>query len=179
MKIAAFKKKPLVIGIGVILLLVAAMIAFGLFIEKTVYFEGIASITFLIIGLVFCRVLRKELVNSGTMAAAMIVIFAIFGMIFDGARNFIYNKPLELAFCPAETELTREVTFYENSDGEEVPQHNFACFSASRNQTVKEIPRYFSLGLRFFEYVLLGLILLGIVRLSARFENPKNQLNAY
>lgn len=169
----ARKKIPLAfILIRAILLLIAVIAALAGIVYVSAYFEGIASILLLLLGFAVSWLRREDLVHGGVLLVAMIGLFAVVGTFFDGAGNFIYNKPLELAFCPAETELVREVTTYETEEGEAY-LHKFACYSASQNQTVKEIPTYFSIGLRFFEYVLLGLILFGIIRLSAKFEKPK------
>lgn len=164
---------PITLIIGAILLFIGIIVALNVFFQMTLNFEGIASILLFVVGCAAVWFLWKEPIDSGFLKIMMIVVFAVFGALFDGAGNFIYNKPLELAFCPAESELTREVSSYETEDGT-MYTHHFACFSESRNETVKQIPGWVSSALRFLEYALLGGIFLGIIQLSARFAKPKS-----
>ncbi len=172
MKTNNFEKLPTsVLLVGAILLIVA----FGGLIYLAVFFEGVASILLLLFGFVILWFQGKNWgLDNGLGFILAIIVFAILGIIFDGAGNFIYNKPLELAFCPPETELMREVSTYETEEGENY-LHNFSCHTLTQGQTVKEIPLYFSIGLRFFEYILLGCLMIGIYAVFSRFRKAKNQ----
>lgn len=146
---------------GVLVLAVLAAFRYSFY-----YFEGIASISLLIFGIAFLWkkhdfIFPLEFKFSEDSVWLWVGLFAFLGYVFDGAGNFIYNKPLEL-FCPVATKLTREVVTIDTVDGAELAQV-FSCVSRLDGE-VTEISWYLVDLLRIFEYVALGFVLIAIFR---------------
>lgn len=93
--------------IGAIALFIGGMLAFFYGIG---YVEGFGSLILLLLGWVGFRVSNNsnDLNVSSFGVALGITFFALMGMALDQTGNFIYNKPLEWIFCPADSELIRE-----------------------------------------------------------------------
>lgn len=139
----------------------------------TAHYEGVASIIFLLAGIAFYKTNQKNLLfEHFGFTVGFIILFAFLGMVFDGAGNFIYNKPIE-NLCPAENELVRDVKYVENYDGEDSILHQFSCFSMTENNVIYEIPRWKSLGIRFLEYVFLGVFFVGFYWFMSKFRTKK------
>lgn len=122
--------------------------------------EGLASMIFLVIGYFCFRGLSNpngESINSFILALS-IVFFALMGMSVDQPGNFIYNKPLEIFFCPPQTTLYRGVDTYNPLPGRTDIVQNFACYDADKNM-LKELGMFEVIGTRFGEYVLIGYLL--------------------
>ena len=122
--------------------------------------EGLASMIFLVIGYFCFRGLSSptaEPINSFILAIS-IVFFALMGMSVDQPGNFIYNKPLEMFFCPPQTTLYRGVDTYNPLPGRTDIVQNFACYDADKNLQ-KELGMFEVIGIRFGEYVLIGYLL--------------------
>lgn len=155
---------------GVILLIILVPVVLLYF---TTEYEGVASILFLFGGIALCKTTQKNLVlENYRFTVGFIILFAFFGMIFDGAGNFIYNKPIE-KLCAAENELVRDVKYVENYDGEDSILHQFSCFSSAENKIIYEIPRWKTLGIRFLEYVFLGVFFVGLYWVVLKMQSAK------
>lgn len=146
---------------GVLVLAVLAAFRFSFY-----YFEGVASISLLVIAVTFLWkkhnfIFPLEFKFSEDSIWLWVGLFAFLGYVFDGAGNFIYNKPLEL-FCPAATKLTREVETIDTVDGAELVQV-FSCVSRIDGDSA-EIAWYLVDLIRIFEYIALGFVLIAIFR---------------
>ena len=164
-------KIPESVQIGIVILLL--FVVPTLLIYLTAEYEGVASILFLLGGIAFYKTGQNNpFLKHYGFAIGFIILFGILGMVFDGAGNFIYNKPIE-KLCPAENELVRDVKYVETHDGDDSILHQFSCFSFSENKIVYEIPRWKTLGIRFLEYVFLGVFLVGFYWLISKFTTTK------
>ncbi|MCD9188328.1 MAG: hypothetical protein LUM44_18065 [Pyrinomonadaceae bacterium] len=164
-------KIPEWIQVGGVILLVILVPA--VFIYFTTEYEGIASILFLIAGAAFYKTSQRKLVvEDYRFAVGFIILFAFLGLIFDGAGNFLYNKPIE-NLCPPQNELARDVKYVENYDGEDSILHQFSCFSSAENKIVYEIPRWKTLGIRFLEYIFLGAVFVVFYRVLSNLKTSK------
>jgi hypothetical protein len=158
--ISRYENWVLFVG-GILVLAVLAAIRFSFY-----YVEGIASIALLILGVTFLWkkhgfLFPLEFKFYEDSVWLWIGLFAFLGYVFDGAGNFIYNKPLEL-FCPAATKLTREVVSIDTIDGTELVQV-FSCVSRIDGEAT-EIAWYLVDLIRIFEYIALGFLLIAIFR---------------
>src|SRR5687768_5529020 len=148
-------------GGGILVLAVLAAIRFSFY-----YVEGIASVALLILAVTFLWkkhdfIFPLEFKFYEDSIWLWVGLFAFLGYVFDGAGNFIYNKPLEL-FCPAATKLTREVETIDTVDGAELVQV-FSCVSRIDGEAT-EIAWYLVDLIRILEYVALGFLLIAIFR---------------
>lgn len=103
----------------------------GFLIYFFAHYEGVASIIFLLIGLALAKKsIRDWIIENYKHALIFGSIFVIFGALFDGAGNVIYNLPVK-ALCPTETALVREVQFVEGQyhDDSDAYVQIFSCFS--------------------------------------------------
>lgn len=135
-------------------------------------YEGVASVGLLVLLAGFLMWFGREIFENKFTVITVLAIFVFLGLIFDGAGNFIYNKPIQM-LCPAETFLSREVVISEDYDGNTVYTHYFSCFAENQEVAVKQFPVYQTFGIRLIEYILLGLSLIGLSRLIFRFLPPK------
>ena len=116
--------------------------------------------------------LGDEIVPHRNEIIIFIIVWAFLGIIFDGAGNFIYNKPFEY-LCPAETVLVRDAVQEEDYEGNTQTKQYFSCYSTSQKKVVKELSTYLTYGIRFLEYIAIGFVLLGIYWLILRFRTLK------
>ena len=108
--------------------------------------------------------------------AILITFFAMMGVALDQTGNFIYNKPLEWIFCPADSELTRDVVRRAARGGGVSVEQKFTCVAENGGQVRRTIGMWETLLFRFFEYVVLGYALLGLSRLYSRIRGlPKKK----
>lgn len=154
--IGRYENWILIIG-GIIVLTVFAAIRFSFY-----YIEGVASIALLIFAIAFLWkkhdfIFPLEFKFYEDSIWIYIGLFAFFGYVFDGAGNFIYNKPLEF-FCPAATKLTREVVTIDTIDGAELAQV-FSCVSRIDGEAA-EIAWYLVDLIRILEYIALSFVLI-------------------
>lgn len=133
--------------------------------------EGFASMILLVVGFFCFRGLSSgDGGPVGSFVLAMsIVFFALMGMSIDQPGNFLYNKPLEMAFCPPQTVLLRGVDTYHLLPGRTDIVQNFVCYDLSGEQKKELGMGEIILG-RFVEYVLIGYILFYL----AKFTQKKN-----
>ncbi len=143
-------------------------LAFVLIAYFTDNFEGIASLGILVLAIAALFFFKGEIIENKYTILVFIAVFAFLGLVFDRAGNVIYNKPFEM-LCPAETVLTRDVVAVENSDGEMVNQQYFSCYSMTQGKAIKEFPVYQTIGIRFIEYIVIGVVLVGIYWVIFRF----------
>lgn len=146
-------------------IIIPAVIAGGLAIIIGTFFglatiEGFASMLLLVAGFFCFRGLSSDNgspIDPFTLAIS-IVFFALMGMSIDQPGNFLYNKPLEMAFCPPQTVLLRGVDTYHLLPGRTDIVQNFVCYDLSGEQK-KELGMFEIIIGRFAEYVLIGYIL--------------------
>ena len=155
-----------------VILITLALVLIAYFTDN---FEGIASLGILILAIVALIFFKGEVIENKYSILIFIAIFAFLGLVFDRAGNAIYNKPFEM-LCPAETVLARDVVAEENHDGEMVNQQYFSCYSMVQGKAIKELPLYQTIGIRVFEYILIGLSLVGIYWLIFRFLISKRSI---
>jgi hypothetical protein len=136
------------------------------------YVEGFGSIFLLLCawGALRAGANPPELENSSLGIAFLLVFFALMGIAFDQPGNFIYNKPVEWIFCPSGTELTREVLSRSVRGGGVSLSQNFRCV-ADDGQVLHVIGGFEHILFRFFEYVLLGYVLLGLSRFYTKIKS--------
>lgn len=132
--------------------------------------EGFASIAILIVTILILRGASivdfkdaKPPKDSAFALAAGICFFALMGIAIDQPGNVIYNKPIEILFCPAGTYLYRGTDISHPLPGRTDITQDFRCI----NET--ETVAYVGIGevivTRFFEYVLIGYALVYLNRL--------------
>lgn len=121
---------------------------------------GIASIAFLLIGVIIFGVFSKyPQRNSSIVLAFLIVLFTVTGAAVDQAGNYIYNLPVEYLMCPEGTELNRNVLVrYPLPERTEFVQE-FSCVDKELN-VVENLSLAGILGIRFVEYIILAILLL-------------------
>lgn len=156
----------------VIVLLLLIILVLGLITYFTQNFEGVASIGLLVVATVILIWFGREVIENKVNTIIVLVIFTFLGLVFDGAGNFIYNKPIQM-LCPAETYLNREVIISEDYEGNTTHNHVFSCFAENQEKAIKHFPLYQTGGIRFFEYIFLGTILLGFYWIINRFVLSK------
>lgn len=164
------------IGMWLLFLIPLAFIIviLGLITYFTQNFEGVASIGLLVLLTGFLIWSGREIVENKFMVITVLAIFVFLGVIFDGAGNFIYNKPIQM-LCPSETYLSREVVISEDYEGNTVYTHIFSCFAENQEKAVKQFPVYQTFGIRLIEYILLGLALIGLSSLIFRVFPTKKK----
>jgi hypothetical protein len=160
-KIPSFLWIPIIVGGGALIIggMLAGFFALG-------YLEGFASILLLIAGWYGFRAGNNSPeLNAGSLGIAVgITFFALMGMALDQTGNYLYNKPIEWIFCPAETELVRETIKRGARGGGVSLSQSFNCVAENGGAVVRSVGFLEFLGVRFFEYVLLGYILLYLSR---------------
>jgi hypothetical protein len=131
------------------------------------HIEGVGSIILLVCGWAVFRFGNNapEIKSSSIGIAVVISFFAMMGMALDQTGNYVYNKPLEWIFCPPETELTREAITRGARGGGVTVNQNFTCAAENGGEVLRKISSWEVIIFRFFQYVLLGYILLGLSRL--------------
>ncbi len=122
--------------------------------------EGFASMILLVAGYFYFRGLSSPVgEQTGSFVLAIsIIFFALMGMSIDQPGNFLYNKPLEMVFCPPQTVLLRGVDTYHLLPGRTDIVQNFACYDLA-GENKKELGIFEIIITRFVEYVVIGYIL--------------------
>lgn len=153
-------KLPSIVWVFVIpLALVAFVAAIITIFTLLATLEGFASLIMIISALIFLRATKdvkpiKDKV-SNIITALGICFFALMGVAIDQPGNILYNKPLEIFFCPTGSTLTREVKVSNPLPGRTDYIQGFFCVDSNKEVvdtiTVPEI-----IIIRFSEYVLLG-----------------------
>lgn len=144
--------------------------------------EGFSSFVFIVVGLLYLfSVLKQPALQStktpGIMVALGICFFALMGMAVDQTGNYIYNKPLEILFCPDNTTLERkEVVSNPLPERTDVAQ-DFSCYNSS-NQVEERILVGNIIIVRFVEYVILGYIFLYLGNLIKFIKRKNLKVNA-
>lgn len=167
-----FSKIPSIAWVIIIPATIAAGLAIiiGAFVGLATI-EGFASMILLVAGFFCFRGLSDPQYGQvGSFSLAMsIVFFALMGMSIDQPGNFVYNKPLEMAFCPPQTVLLRGVDTYHLLPGRTDIIQNFACYDLS-GENKKELGTGEIVLTRFVEYILIGYILFFL----NKFTHKKN-----
>jgi hypothetical protein len=168
-----FQKIPSFVWILIIVAAIALFIGaiLGGFYALT-HIEGVGSIILLVCGWAVFRFGNNapEIKSSSIGIAVVISFFALMGMALDQTGNYIYNKPLEWIFCPPETELTREAITRGARGGGVTVNQNFTCVAENGGEVLRKISTWEVIIFRFFQYVLLGYLLLGMSRLYTRIK---------
>lgn len=102
--------------------------------------------------------------------AILITFFAMMGAGLDQPGNYIYNQPMEWIFCPADSDLTREVLRRAARGGGVSVNQQFTCVAENGGQVWRTIGTWEHFFFRFFEYVALGYLLLGLSRGYSRIK---------
>ena len=131
------------------------------------HFEGFVSILMIISFFISAKFVKidfpKKETFKGFWLAAGILFFAVMGMALDQTGNVLYNKPLEMLFCPRETQLARDV-YVRNPLPERTDYvQRFDCVDGS-NQVVYSINMFQIISVRFVEYIIIAYILLAILK---------------
>lgn len=165
-RIPSFLWIPIIIGAIALFIGTIAAFIFGIS-----YVEGFGSLLILVLGWFSFRITgnSEDLKLGGFGVAIVITFFALMGMALDQTGNFIYNKPLEWIFCPADSELMRETIRRGARGGGVSFNQNFACVNES-GEVLRSIASYEHFGFRFLQYVLIGYILLGVSRIHSRIK---------
>jgi hypothetical protein len=134
--------------------------------------EGVASAVLLIAGFVAVRAgssikfeTKKQpaakQMGTGWARAMGICFFALMGLAIDQPGNIIYNKPIELLYCPAQTQLVRGSQVSHPLPGRTDINQEFTCVDPSGTAT-GEIDMFSVILVRFVEYVFIGYGLIGV-----------------
>jgi hypothetical protein len=178
-----FEKVPSFVWILVIIAAIALFIGgmIGGFYVIT-HIEWVGSIFLLVCawGCLRFGANSPEIKSDGALGkvglAILITFFAMMGVGLDQPGNLIYNKPMEWIFCPADSELRRDVTRRAARGGGVSVEQNFTCTQTGGEQISRKIGMWEMIFFRFFEYVLLGYVLLGLSRLYSRIRGlPKKK----
>lgn len=143
-----------------ILAVMGSMIAFTVLIGTV---PGFASAIFLIPGLlyVFTPELKSTTGKIDPIARAVCVgFFALMGMAIDQTGNIVYNYPFRY-LCPADTVLNRTVDVTHPLPGRTDMTQDFRCEDSS-GKVVYRIGMGQMIGVRFFEYLILAYLLIGL-----------------
>lgn len=123
--------------------------------------EGFASVIMLLVGFGVLWASSTEYVSknvktksSGLFVAFGISFFALMGLAIDQPGNFIYNKPIEVFFCPDGTNLKRNSIVSHPLPGRTDVNQNFECYES--DESVKTIGIFDIMLVRFVEYVFIG-----------------------
>jgi hypothetical protein len=173
----------LLIPLGIVIFIGAITTAFYLIASV----EGVASILMLIAGAIFtisgggsvnnyskAKIAGKETGDamSKFFLATGICFFALMGMAIDQPGNFIYNKPIELIYCPPGSGLNRIVDVSHPLPGRTDITQDFTCRDAE-GKAVKQVGMFEVIGVRFFEYVVIAYLLMGFAKLVNKYRYRK------
>jgi len=166
----------LIIVAGIALFIGAIMGGFYLF----THIGGAGSIFMLVCAWGALRVGANtpEIKSSRIGLGILITFFAGMGVALDQTGNFIYNEPLEWIFCPADSELTRDVLHRAVRRGVSVEQ-NFACVAETDGRVLRTISGWELFFFRFFEYVALGYVLLFLSRSYTKIKGVPQRKKAF
>jgi hypothetical protein len=107
--------------------------------------------------------------GAGFITALGICFFALMGMAIDQPGNYLYNKPLEWLFCPANSTLSRGIDVSHPLPGRTDITQDFNCVSSDQKIT-KRIGPLEIMGVRFVEYVVIAYAVLGLVEVRRRVK---------
>jgi hypothetical protein len=141
--------------------------------------EGFASIVMLLAALgtmkasvSYTKYQTKSESGSSFFLALGICFFALMGVAIDQPGNYLYNKPLEIFFCPENTRLERDVEVSHPLPGRTDMTQNFYCEDKNDN-AIEGISVLNVILVRFVEYVIIGYLLIFIVKLYSTFKLRK------
>lgn len=164
-----FSRMPSWLSAIIAILTVFAFIAFiVLLIASMSTFEGVASLIFLAIGIIGFIVfpLRRKVKSTAgkSMLGAVVVFYALMGAVIDQTGNLFYNKPVEWCNCDSGTSLDRKTDVGHPYGGKTIYTQDFTCYD-QQGEMVKQISLVWVLLIRFVEYVVIALLLIGLQRL--------------
>lgn len=150
----------LLVPLGIIVVFGGIILGF----EALATVDGVASIAMLIAGYFCFRLMAQEFSDgkknsdNPIFIGLVIAFYALMGMAIDQTGNYLYNKPLEILFCPPNTSISRDVDVYNIVPGETNIVQNYQCHDSNGN-VAGQIDLWPIMGIRFLEYVVLGYIL--------------------
>lgn len=159
------------------ILTVLAFIAFIiLLIASMSTFEGVASFIFLTLGILVFVVypLRiKEKQTKGTsILGAIVVFYAFMGAVIDQTGNLIYNKPVEWCNCIDGSSLERKTDVSHPLAGRTTYTQDFTCYN-EKGEAVKQISMLWVILIRFGEYIVIALLLVGLQRFIGQMRESR------
>lgn len=126
--------------------------------------EGFASALMLIAGYFFMRSTGNGLANG-----MIIAFYALMGMAIDQPGNVIFNYPIEVWECPADSSLSRtEVVSNPLPERTDITQ-DFSCVNEA-GQRVKTVGIVPILVTRFAEYVMIAYLFMGFHGMRRRLS---------
>lgn len=146
--------------------------------------EGFASILFLLIGFFIVKASTSDEIKnsknkgSGFALAMGIVFFALMGMAIDQPGNVIYNKPIEILFCPRGSFLARDTITSHPLPGRTDITQSYDCVDES-GDLKQSIDVFHVILVRFVEYVIIGYVLVGISRLINLNKRKPKQTSSH
>jgi hypothetical protein len=148
--------------------------------------EGVGSVVILVVAWVLMRATSTDKLEQppaktpidNFMLAFAIFFFAMMGVAIDQTGNYLYNRPLQWFFCPAGTELVRDVDVTNPRAGETRISQDFACRN-ERGRIVAEIGMFPVIGVRFVEYVLIGYVLVFVNRIYSHVRYSRRHVAAH
>jgi hypothetical protein len=147
------------IGIGIVALALSLGIIIGGF-WALASVEGVASLLFLLSGILVFGVYRKGVFTKIKLIRAIAIgFFALMGASVDQTGNYLYNLPIDKIECPEGTTLNRSVDVINPLPGTTMVSQNFTCYNA-KGEGVKTIDSFAVMGYRFVEYILIAYLLI-------------------
>ncbi|MCC6643520.1 hypothetical protein IT411_02120 [Candidatus Peregrinibacteria bacterium] len=169
----------LLIPLGIVVIIGGIILGF----QAIATIEGVASIIMIIAGFFVFRGLATDNGQNGKSSDNQLFLglaigfYALMGMAIDQPGNFIFNKPVEMFFCPPGTAIYRDVDVNHYLPGETTITQNYQCFDSNGN-IAKQIDMWPLIVIRFVEYVLMGYLLyfLGKLMISRKLrpQNPNS-----
>jgi hypothetical protein len=177
---SAFGRMPSwLLAIMAIVGALALMAAVILLIASMSTFEGVASFIFLVLGVLIFVVyplrIHKKVKQSGgrSIVGAVVVFFAFMGAVIDQTGNWVYNKPVEWCNCHEGTSLNRNTDVTHPYAGKTTYTQNFTCYNL-QGEVVNQISMLWVILIRFGEYIVLGLLLVGLQRIIVQLKDNRS-----
>jgi len=121
--------------------------------------EGFGSVLVLTAGIYAGRVFSRTPPHPDKLMRALAIsFFALMGACIDQPGNFLYNKPIEWIFCPADSHLSRELEVSHPLPDKTYMIQEFTC--QKDGSALSSIHPLFVFLLRFAEYVLIAYLLI-------------------
>lgn len=144
--------------------------------------EGFASVVMLLAGGAVAYTSSGKLIHakdagSKITVALAISFFAIMGMAIDQTGNVLYNKPLEILFCPPNSFLNRGVTVLHPTPGRTDVIQDYTCYEGEVGKPVKEIDVGNLILVRLIEYILLGYLLAYTMPALRKFIDKRREVS--
>lgn len=141
--------------------------------------EGFGSLVILILAIIAIIAAKPEYkkiktpIDSFTIGAGVFFI-ALMATCIDQTGNVIYNKPLEIIYCPQNTTLLRESDISHPLPGRTDITQDFSCIHNETGKTEYVINPFQMLLVRFVEYVFFVYAVMGIIKLKFRLMKRRS-----